>query len=215
MRRPTWSSVAIAAAIGFLGGALTTAILTRAHTAPEAVAIGRPTSADPRPPEPAETRSPRGPAPSRIGASPLADLRSRHLDLPVRGVSRSALADSFTEARTGGQHEALDILAPRDTPVVAVEDGTIVKLFQSRTGGTTIYQFDPTSTYVYYYAHLQRYAAGLRDGLAVSRGQVIGYVGTSGNAPANTPHLHFAILKLDESKRWWRGTPINPYVVLK
>ena len=214
MRSPTWSLVAIAAAVGFLGGTIMTVDLMRGR-APDAGAAG-PVRAEPRPPEPAADHpSDSTSASPTLRGDPIADLRGRHLDLPVRGASRAALSDSFYETRTGGRHEALDILAPRNTPVVAVEDGTIVKLFQSRAGGTTIYQFDPTSTYVYYYAHLERYADGLREGLAVERGDVIGYVGSSGNAPENTPHLHFAIMRLDEDKQWWRGTPIDPYPVFK
>jgi murein DD-endopeptidase MepM/ murein hydrolase activator NlpD len=113
------------------------------------------------------------------------------------------------------RHEALDILAPRDTPVLAVEDGTVAKLFSSVPGGLTVYQFDPTSTYAYYYAHLARYAAGLKEGTPVARGQTIGYVGTTGNAPPETPHLHFAIFALTDEKRWWQGTAIDPYAVLR
>ena len=143
-------------------------------------------------------------------------LRKRHLELPVQGLKRHDLRDTFSEMRAGTRrHEALDILAPRNTPVVAVEDGTIARLFLSKPGGLTIYQFDPTSTYAYYYAHLERYADGLKDGERVKRGQVIGYVGTSGNAPPDTPHLHFAIFKLTEAKHWWQGTAIDPYRVLR
>jgi hypothetical protein len=95
------------------------------------------------------------------------------------------------------------------------DDGRVAKLFLSKPGGLTIYQFDPTSTYAYYYAHLERYADGLKDGDRVERGDVIGYVGTSGNAPPDTPHLHFAIFKLTDAKRWWQGVAIDPYPVLK
>ena len=105
------------------------------------------------------------------------------------------------------------MLAPRNTPVLAVEDGTVAKLFLSKAGGLTIYQFDPTSTYAYYYAHLERYEAGLSEGDRVKRGQRIGFVGTSGNAPPNTPHLHFAIFVLTDKKRWWDGRAVDPYVV--
>jgi murein DD-endopeptidase MepM/ murein hydrolase activator NlpD len=151
-----------------------------------------------------------------IGTDPLEDLRKRHLDVPVQGVHREALRSSFDEHRGSvRKHEAIDILAPRHTPAVAVEDGTIARLFLSKPGGITVYQFDPTVTYVYYYAHLDRYAKGLKEGAPVKRGQVLGYVGTSGNAPKETPHLHFAILKLTEKKRWWQGTAIDPYTVLK
>ena len=146
----------------------------------------------------------------------ISDLRKRHLEVPVEGVSREKLHDSFDDMRGDARrHEAIDILAPRNTPVLAVEDGTIVKLFHSVAGGITIYQFDPSSTYVYYYAHLERYADGLIEGATVKRKQVIGYVGTSGNAPKNTPHLHFSISRLTEKKHWWEATPIDPYAVLK
>ena len=144
------------------------------------------------------------------------ELRKRHLELPVQGLARDDLRDSFEDKRGGSRrHEALDILAPRNTPVLAVEDGRVAKLFGSKAGGNTIYQFDPTAAFAYYYAHLERYADGLKDGDRVERGQVIGYVGTSGNAPPDRPHLHFAIFKLADAKRWWQGVAIDPYPVLK
>ena len=151
-----------------------------------------------------------------IGADLPAELRQRHLTLPVQGLEAGELRDTFDEMRGGSRrHEALDILAPRNTPVLAVEDGRVAKLFLSDAGGMTIYQFDPTKTYAYYYAHLERYADGLKDGDRVERGQVIGYVGTTGNAPRDTPHLHFAIFKLTDEKRWWQGSAIDPYPILK
>src|ERR1700689_3984197 len=106
-------------------------------------------------------------------------------------------------------------MAPRNTPVLAVEDGRLVKLFWSQRGGNTIYQFDPSATYAYYYAHLERYADGLHEGDALHRGQVIGFVGTSGTAPPDTPHLHFSIFLLSGEKHWWQGTAINPYPVFR
>jgi murein DD-endopeptidase MepM/ murein hydrolase activator NlpD len=145
----------------------------------------------------------------------LRELTDRHLTFPVHGVDRSNLRDSFTEARGTRLHEAVDILAPRNTPVRAVDDGSVARLFYSKAGGITIYQYDPSAEYCYYYAHLERYASGLREGQRVSRGEIIGYVGTSGNAPSDTPHLHFAIFKLSEKERWWAGTPIDPYPLLK
>lgn len=155
-------------------------------------------------------------AAATIGADPLEELRTRHLDVPVLGLSRHALRDTFDEMRGGThRHEALDIMAPRNTPVIAVEAGTVAKLFSSKAGGLTIYQFDRTSSYAYYYAHLERYADGLKDGDRVERRQVIGYVGTSGNAPPDAPHLHFAIFQLTAEKRWWRGTAIDPYPILR
>lgn len=144
------------------------------------------------------------------------ELAARNLTIPVSGVSAEKLVRSYHDARTGGrEHEALDILAPRNTPVVAVEDGVIAKLFFSKAGGITVYQFDPSREYSYYYAHLERYADGLKEGDTVHRGQVIGYVGTSGNAPPDTPHLHFAVFRLTPDKHWWEGTPIDPYDLLK
>lgn len=135
------------------------------------------------------------------------------LQLPVQGVAASALRDTFAEGRdnNGRGHEAIDILAPRSTPVLAVADGAIVKLFLSKPGGITIYQFDVTGQYVYYYAHLERYADGLAEGQRVRRGTVIGYVGASGNARPNAPHLHFAIFRLGPDKQWWKGEPLNPF----
>jgi len=130
-------------------------------------------------------------------------------------VRPADLHDTFTESRSGGRvHEAIDILAPRNTPVLAVEDGRVVKLFTSAQGGLTVYQFDPGESFAYYYAHLERYAESLREGQEVRRGQVLGYVGTSGNAPKDTPHLHFAIFQLGPEKHWWQGAALNPYPFL-
>jgi murein DD-endopeptidase MepM/ murein hydrolase activator NlpD len=132
--------------------------------------------------------------PSPTSAESVSDLRARHLLIPIEGVESSMLRDSFEDARDRTRtHEALDILAPRNTPVRAVEGGTIAKLFLSKAGGITVDQVDPTETYAYYYAHLERYAPGLREHVTVTPGQIIGYAGTSGNAPPNTPHLHLAI----------------------
>jgi len=151
-----------------------------------------------------------------MSADAVEELKNRSLTLPVKGIKPEDLRDTFNEMRGASRrHEALDVLAPRNTPVLAVEDGTIARLFLSNAGGITIYQFDPSTAYVYYYAHLERYADGLKEGDAVKRGQVIGYVGTTGNAPRDTPHLHFAIFKLTDAKKWWEGTPIDPYSVLR
>jgi len=136
--------------------------------------------------------------------------------LPVAGVTPQQLLDTFDDARAGGGrvHGALDIMAPRGTPVLAATDGTIEKLFTSDAGGLTIYEFGPRRVHAYYYAHLDRYAAGLKEGQAVQRGQVIGYVGSTGNASEDAPHLHFAVFELGPEKRWWQGTAINPYPLL-
>ena len=150
-----------------------------------------------------------GPAPASLRA---ADLPSG-LVIPVEGVQASELLSTFHQDRGGGnrQHEAMDIVAPRGTPVLAAVDGRVAKLFTSVAGGLTIYQFDEDERYSYYYAHLDRYAPGLSEGREVKRGTVIGYVGTTGNAPANTPHLHFAVFKLGPDRRWWEGEPIDPF----
>jgi murein DD-endopeptidase MepM/ murein hydrolase activator NlpD len=155
-------------------------------------------------------------APARSLSEAAAELAGRDLAMPVDGVVPEALTRQFDDARgSTRRHEAIDILAPRNTPVRAVEDGIIARLFNSRAGGLTIYQFDPTERYAYYYAHLERYAPGLREGDRVTKGQTLGYVGTSGNAPKDTPHLHFAVFLLTADKRWWEGQPVDPYDILR
>jgi len=135
--------------------------------------------------------------------------------MPVAGVSPKELTDTFGQARgSERQHEALDIAAPKGTPVLAVADGKVVKLFTSKPGGLTVYQFDPSEKYAYYYAHLDSYAPELKEGQPIRRGQMIGYVGVTGNADPNVPHLHFAIFELGAEKKWWEGTPVNPYPYL-
>ena len=143
-------------------------------------------------------------------------LASRELGLPVANFKLADMLDTFNASRAGERrHEATDIIAARGTPVLAVDDGSIVKLFWSVPGGRTIYQFDPTEHYCYYYAHLDGYEVHLKEGLAVQRGQVIGYVGTTGNAPANSPHLHFGITQIGRDKKWWGGTPLDPFPILR
>jgi peptidoglycan LD-endopeptidase LytH len=148
---------------------------------------------------------------------PAGDLATRGLLVPVQGISREQLQNTYGDSRGGGSrtHEALDIMAPRNTPVLAVEDGRIAKLFTSQQGGLTIYQFDPAETYAYYYAHLDRYTDGLKEGQVVRKGQVLGYVGSTGNANPEGPHLHFASDRLTTEKQWWKGDPLNPFDVLR
>jgi len=150
-------------------------------------------------------------APAVPSVGDLDRLRTRQLLLPVQGYDLHQLRDNFAEKRGGRVHEAIDMAAARGTPVLAVDDGVVKKLFTSAAGGLTVYEFDGDASYAYYYAHLDRYAEGLRESQAVKKGDRLGYVGTSGNAPANTPHLHFTIFKLLPTKHWWEGTPINPY----
>jgi murein DD-endopeptidase MepM/ murein hydrolase activator NlpD len=150
-------------------------------------------------------------APAVPSVGDLDRLRSRQLLLPLQGYDLHQLRDNFAETRGGRVHEAIDMAAARGTPVLAVDDGVVKKLFTSAAGGLTVYEFDPESNYAYYYAHLDRYADGLREGQTVKKGERLGYVGTSGNAPPDTPHLHFTIFKLLPARHWWEGTPINPY----
>jgi len=228
--RPSWSHV-----LAFLAGAgVTAALIWSVQHAParleakladdcgplateaEARGVSREQSSE-RERDDAPVREPRSaPVLPVIGADSLADLHSRALMLPVKGIDVDDLQESFDDKRgEGRRHEAIDILAPRNTHVLAVEDGTIARLFTSKAGGLTVYQFDPASRYAYYYAHLERYASGLTDGARIRRGQLLGYVGTSGNAPPDTPHLHFAIFKLNDKKQWWQGTSIDPFTVLR
>jgi len=130
---------------------------------------------------------------------------------PISGLALADLRDTFEEVHNGHRHEAIDILEPRGTPVHAVVSGTIRKLFLSKPGGNTIYEFDETGAYCYYYAHLDEYVKGLREEMRVERGDVIGFVGSTGNADAFTPHLHFAIFELGPERLWWKGKAVNPY----
>lgn len=138
-----------------------------------------------------------------------------HLAMPIAGVDPEELEDTFNEVHNGHKHEALDIPAARGTPVMAVAEGNVVKLFDSKAGGTTVYQFDNTRTYCYYYAHLDRYAPGLKENTLLRKGDVLGYVGSTGNASPDAPHLHFEVSKLGPDKKWWEGTPIDPLPLLK
>ena len=170
-----------------------------------------------------DKRPPASPAPrptatagSIPAGDPIALLRQRHLQMPVDGVEPRQLHDTFNETRSGvRRHEALDIMAPRGTPARAVEDGRVAKLFKSVPGGLTVYLFDRSESFAYYYAHLDRYAPGLKEHQEVHRGDLIGYVGSTGNASEDAPHLHFAIFKLGPERQWWKGDPINPFPVFQ
>ena len=167
-----------------------------------------------------DTELPMRPSSSALSAANAAPGTASALPgklmVPVQGVKASALTDTFDQPR-GNQrhHEALDIMAPKGTPVVAAADGKVVKLFTSKPGGLTVYQFDPSEKYAYYYAHLDRYADGLQEGMVLKRGDVLGYVGVTGNSDPNAPHLHFAVVELTPEKQWWKGTPLNPFPLLK
>jgi murein DD-endopeptidase MepM/ murein hydrolase activator NlpD len=154
---------------------------------------------------------------SAMSAPSVVDLAILQAEMivPVSGVSRSALHDTYNELRGGTRiHEALDILAPRGTPVLSATNGRVLKLFNSKPGGLMVYAADSTGRFILMYGHLDAYAPGLADGQPLVRGQKIGIVGTTGNAPANTPHLHFALARSANINEWWKGTPVNPYPLL-
>ncbi|HET9640349.1 MAG TPA: M23 family metallopeptidase [Allosphingosinicella sp.] len=167
-----------------------------------------------------------GPAPGPTAAPPTSpDPTSRGdlvlgptgLAIPVAGVKAGDLQDTYTQSRSDGArvHNAIDIMAPHGTPVIAAAPGTVEKLFNSQGGGgITAYVRSPDGRWTYYYAHLQAYAPGLREGQAVKQGDAIGLVGSTGNANPAGPHLHFAINKMAAGEKWHEGTPINPYPLL-
>jgi murein DD-endopeptidase MepM/ murein hydrolase activator NlpD len=191
-------------------------------TTPPAVDTGQGAGPAPVPAEPpANTLTP-STGPANEGVAPDAatadagPLKDRKLALPIANVPVKDIHDTFNEARGGDRrHEATDIMTPKGTPVLAVDNGLVRKLFTSERGGLTIYQMDSSEKYIYYYAHLDRYAPGLREGLLVKKGDVIGYVGATGNADPNAPHLHFAIFELGPDKSWYSGLrPVNAYPLL-
>lgn len=140
----------------------------------------------------------------------------RELAIPVAGVTASDLYDTFGELRGGTrQHEALDILAARGTPVLSAAKGRVLKLFDSKPGGLMVYAADSSERFILMYGHLDAYAPGLAEGQKLERGQQIGVVGTTGNAPLGTPHLHFAIARSANVNEWWKGAPVNPFPLLK
>ena len=168
---------------------------------------------------PAESPLPQSsPSPTETPASPTPALNyvgELQLIIPVAGVRANQLLDTFDDARSEGRvHDAIDIPAPGGTPVLAAAEGQIIKLFQSDRGGTTIYQLSANQKLVFYYAHLQSYAAGLTEGKQVHQGDVIAYVGDTGNAGPGNYHLHFSISVISDPQRYWEGSNINPYPLL-
>ena len=155
-------------------------------------------------------------APSSASPAPAPLLAKGSLIVPVQGIEPSALRDTYDEQRGGGArtHEALDIPAQRGTPVLSATGGRVLKLFDSKAGGKMVYAADSSERFILMYAHLDSYAPGLAEGQPLRRGQVIGTVGTTGNAPPNVPHLHFAIARSNDVKVWWKGAPVNPYPLL-
>ena len=173
---------------------------------------GQPNAAPATSPAPAEVASA---GPANGAASPLPALSPAGLMIPVAGVSPDKLSDNFNDMRGGHRHGALDIMAPRGTDVLAAAPGTVEKLFQSVPGGNTIYVRSPDRTTIYYYAHLDHYAAGLKEGQPVTRGQVIAAVGSTGDASAEAPHLHFEVMRTTPQAKWYDpAEDVDPYPLL-
>lgn len=154
--------------------------------------------------------------PRQTQSSPDLIVPTTELIIPVAGVRPDQLVDTFSAARSEGRmHDAIDIMAPKGTPVLAAASGRILRLFESKAGGTTIYELSADQKFIYYYAHLDRYADGLSEGRVVGQGETIAYVGDTGNAGAGNYHLHFSIAIASDPKRWWDGVNINPYPLLR
>lgn len=160
-------------------------------------------------PPPAPARGAGGGGARAAGAA----FVTKMLIVPVEGVDPSRVRDDFSASRGARTHNALDIPAPRGTPVLAADHGRILRLSTNPAGGITIYQLDADTQFVYYYAHLQKYRDGLRAGMEVRQGEVLGYVGTTGNAPPDVPHLHFQVMRY-RPDRYWDGEPVNPHPFL-
>ncbi|HXR99815.1 MAG TPA: M23 family metallopeptidase [Pyrinomonadaceae bacterium] len=186
-------------------------ILSTFRTTPRVPAIDLPPGAPiaigtPLPPSESPTPTP----------EPANFVGRMNLIVPVAGVRPDQLLDTYSDARSEGRtHDAIDIPAAAETPVLAAADGKIIKLFQSERGGTTIYQLSANQEMIFYYAHLSHYAEGLAEGNLVKQGEVIAYVGDTGNAGAGNYHLHFSIALVTDPKRYWEGANINPYPLLQ
>lgn len=157
--------------------------------------------------------TPRHPEPLQRGVTPedLDALWARQLMVPVEGMAVADVTNTYPARRGRRIHGALDLMAPKGTPVLAADDSVIGRLYTGALGGIVVYAFDPEGRFVYYYAHLDRYRRGLSVGDRVSKGEVIGYVGTTGNAPRTLPHLHFQVMTRGRGRTWWDGPYLNPY----
>jgi murein DD-endopeptidase MepM/ murein hydrolase activator NlpD len=178
--------------------------------------------ASPSPPASTGATVPTPPAVGTVNPPPvtpeaMAALAARRISVPIAGIPAAKLPETFNESRGGGarKHEALDIMSPRNTPIHSVDDGSVIKLFTSKAGGLTVYAADPTGHFIYYYAHLDHYTPGLHEGQPLHRGDVIGYVGSTGDASPDAPHLHFAIALSNNVNEWWKGTAVDPTPVLQ
>jgi len=157
--------------------------------------------------------------PTLASASVSADfdyLRTRNLLVPVAGADMSKVYDTFNDPRDGGErvHRAIDILAPRGTPILSADDGRILRMSTNALGGISMYTVDPANRIVYYYAHMDHYNGAMSPGREIVKGDTLGYVGTTGNAPKDTPHLHFQVMRWPPDGKYWNGEPIDPYDLL-
>jgi murein DD-endopeptidase MepM/ murein hydrolase activator NlpD len=202
-------------AFGFAAGILTLAAVEwgSGHLQPRITLAVDAAAAGPGVVETVRSSPPPAVAPSV--PAPVDLDRQGTLGMPIAGLAPEKLTSNFSEMHNGHVHEALDLMAPRGTPVRAVDEGNVVKLFTSKDGGLTVYQFNDARELCYYYAHLDRYAAGLKEGTLLRRGDVLGYVGSTGNASPTAPHLHFAIFRLGPQRQWWKGTAIDPLPLLR
>ena len=217
---------AAAFALGFAAGVICLAVVLwstggfgpahalAAPKVPEPISFTQPV------PVPLPVRLPDAPpVPLRVATPPMPAVLDRaasaSLGMPVAGVDPRKLHSNFAQTRGNHVHEALDIMAPRGTEVRAVAEGNVVKLFTSKPGGLTVYQFDESGTWCYYYAHLDGYAPGLKEGMRLRKGDVLGYVGSTGDASPTAPHLHFAVFQLGPEKHWWQGTAVDPLPLLQ
>jgi peptidoglycan LD-endopeptidase LytH len=162
-----------------------------------------------------DTAAAGGPSYPAVSGSDIDVLRTHAPVIPVAGVKPQDLIDSFDQLRGTHRHNALDIMAPRGTAVLSADAGRVLKLHNSVAGGLTVYVADPTEHYILMYGHLDRYRPGLAEGTSVKKGEILGYVGSTGNANPAAPHLHLTITRSDNMKEWWKGTPINPFLILK
>lgn len=197
---------AVAVALAACGGGRSNPRSAPDPVSPPARSAPSPPARAPLPPRPTYT----GPADTNVTPGLLDSLWSRQLMVPIEGMARAALSDTYTAPRTGKIHGALDIAAPKSTPVLAPDDLVIGRLYTGPIGGIVIYATDPSGRLVYYFAHLERYRRGLAVGDKVAKGSLIAYVGTTGNASPKAPHLHFQVMRRG-AKAWWDGPPVNPY----
>ena len=178
-------------------------------------------------PDPSRATSARGDSRDRASSNDLVPLergalteiealREMQLMVPVEGITPAQIPDTYWAKRDGNRlHRASDIMAAKGTPVVAPTGGVVLRIGRNATGGIVVYTTDAERRFVFYHAHLDRVAESLRDGEAIAQGELQGYVGTTGNAPANAPHLHFQVMRMPNDNRYWEGMPIDarPFLV--